>query len=122
MITHKDVPKIPTMHQFLHVPSHMLFDSFLLEEKARHYGDRVAAVAATSPEIAEEALEMIEVEYEPLPAVLDPLEAIQDGAPVIHGSARRGEKPIEIKNNMVGAREIKIGDVEKGFKEAGSRH
>jgi len=52
VITHKDVPKIPTMHQFLHVPSHMLFDSFLLEEKVRHYGDRVAAVAATSPEIA----------------------------------------------------------------------
>ena len=118
VITHKDVPKIPTMHQFLHVPSHMLFDSFLLEEKVRHYGDRVAAVAATSPEIAEEALEMIEVEYETLPAVFDPLEAIQDGAPVIHRSARRGENSINIKNNIVGIRDIQIGDVEKGFREA----
>jgi CO/xanthine dehydrogenase Mo-binding subunit len=80
----------------------MLFDSFLLEEKVRHYGDRVAAVAAESPEIAEEALEMIEVEYEPLPAVFYPLKAIQEDAPAIHSTARRGEKPIEIKNNIVG--------------------
>jgi CO/xanthine dehydrogenase Mo-binding subunit len=118
VITHKDVPKIPTMHQFLHVPSHMFYDSFLLEEKVRHYGDRVAAVAATNPDIAEEALELIEVEYEPLSAVFDPLEATRDGAPVIHNRARRGEKTIEIKNNIVGVREIEIGDVEKGFREA----
>jgi CO/xanthine dehydrogenase Mo-binding subunit len=37
VITHKDVPKIPTMHQFLHLPSVMFFDSYLLEEKVRHY-------------------------------------------------------------------------------------
>ena len=96
VIMHKDVPKIPTMHQFLHVPSHMFYDSFLLEEKVRHYGDRVAAVAATSPDIAEEALELIEVEYDPLSAVFDPLEATRDGAPIIHNRARRGEKTIEI--------------------------
>ena len=118
VITHKDVPKIPTMHQFLHLPSVMFFDSYLLEEKVRHYGDRVAGVAATSPDIAEEALELIEVEYEPLPAIFDPVESIQDGAPVIHNIARRGQKIIEIKNNIVGMREIEIGNVEKGFREA----
>ena len=118
VITHQDVPKVPTMHQFLHVPSYMFYDSYLLETKARHYGDRVAAVAATSPDVAEEALDLIEVEYEPLPVVLDPLESIQEGAPVIHGQARRGEKPIEIKNNTVGTREIEIGNVEKGFRES----
>jgi CO/xanthine dehydrogenase Mo-binding subunit len=117
-ITHKDVPKIPTMHQFLHVPSHMYYDSFLLEEKVRHYGDRVAAVAATTPEIAEEALELIHVEYEPLPAVLDPLESIREGAAIIHNIAWRGGKAIEIRNNIVGTREIEIGNVEKGFREA----
>jgi CO/xanthine dehydrogenase Mo-binding subunit len=118
VITHKDVPKIPTMHQFLHVPSHMFYDSFLLEEKVRHYGDRVAAVAATDLEIAEEALDRIEVDYEPLPAVFDIQEAIQEGAPVIHHMVRRGQNPIEIKNNIVGKREIEIGDVGKGFRES----
>jgi CO/xanthine dehydrogenase Mo-binding subunit len=118
VITQKNVPKIPTMHQFLHLPSVMFFDSYLLEEKVRHYGDRVAAVAATSPDIAEEALELIEVEYEPLAAVFDPVEAIQDSAPIIHNTARRGQRTIEIKNNIVGVRDIEIGNVEKGFREA----
>jgi CO/xanthine dehydrogenase Mo-binding subunit len=118
VITHEDVPEIPTMHQFLHLPSVMFYDSFLLEKKVRHYGDRVAAVAATSPEIAEEALELIKVEYEPLQAVFDPMEAIKPNAPVIHDAARRGETPIQIKNNIVATREIEIGDVEKGFLEA----
>ena len=118
IITHKDVPEIPTMHQFLHLPAVMYYDSFLLEEKVRHYGDRVAAVAAASPDIAEEALELIEVEYEPLPVVLDPLEATKPGAPVIHEEARRGTERIKIKNNVVGTREIEIGDVAQGFRDA----
>lgn len=46
--------------------------------------DEVAAVAATDPEIAEEAISLIKVDYEPLPAVFDPLEAMQEGAPLIH--------------------------------------
>ena len=118
IITHKDVPEIPTMHQFLHLPAVMYYDSFLLAEKVRHYGDRVAAVAAASPDIAEEALELIEVEYEPLPVVLDPLEATKPGAPVIHEEARRGTERIKIKNNVVGTREIEIGDVAQGFRDA----
>lgn len=46
--------------------------------------DEVAAVAATDPEIAEEAISLIKVDYEPLPAIFDPLEAMQEGAPLIH--------------------------------------
>ena len=94
VITHKDVPHIPTRHQFLHGPSVMFFDSYLLEKKVRHYGDRVAAVAAISPEIAEEALNLIDVEYEPLPVVLDPLEAMRAGTLPIHTCAMRGENPV----------------------------
>ncbi|SDO59528.1 Aldehyde oxidase and xanthine dehydrogenase, a/b hammerhead domain, partial [Desulforhopalus singaporensis] len=56
VITHEDVPKVPTMHQFLFLPSVMYYDSFLLEKKVRHFGDRVAAVAAVTPEIAKQAL------------------------------------------------------------------
>lgn len=58
--------------------------SILALEKVRHVGDAVAAVAATRPEIAEEALDLIEVEYEELPAVLDPEEALAEGAPLLH--------------------------------------
>src|SRR3546814_13302075 len=50
----------------------------------RFVGDRVAAVAAESVDAAEEALGLIEVEYEPLPAVFDPLEAMQAGEPRLH--------------------------------------
>ena len=54
------------------------------DNKVRHVGDRVAAVAAETPEIAEEACGLIKVEYEILPAVFDELEAGKPDAPVIH--------------------------------------
>ena len=56
----------------------------LAKTVARYMGDEVAAVCAIDPEIAEEALELIEVDYEELPAVFDPLEAIKEGAPLVH--------------------------------------
>ncbi|UCD58621.1 MAG: hypothetical protein JSV16_05810, partial [Candidatus Hydrogenedentota bacterium] len=59
-------------------------DARILEKEVRYVGDRVAAVAATSTEIAEEALELIEVEYEELPAVFDIVEAMKPGAPPVH--------------------------------------
>ncbi len=118
VITFKDVPKFPAMHQFLHMPWVMYYDSFLLEETVRHIGDRVAAVAAVTPEIAEEAIELIRVEYEVLEAVFDPLRSIELGAPAIHDFVRRGDRKVEVKNNIVGVREIEIGDVKKGLSEA----
>jgi len=56
----------------------------LKKGKVRQYRDEVAAVAAESPEIAEEAIKLIDVEYEPLPAVFDPFEAMREDAPLIH--------------------------------------
>jgi xanthine dehydrogenase molybdenum-binding subunit len=53
-------------------------------DKVRSYRDEVAAVAAISEEVAEEACRLIKVKYEPLPAVFDPFEAMQEGAPLIH--------------------------------------
>jgi CO/xanthine dehydrogenase Mo-binding subunit/aerobic-type carbon monoxide dehydrogenase small subunit (CoxS/CutS family) len=58
-------------------------DERVLNARARHVGDAVAAVAATSVEIAEQALELLEVEYEPLPFVLEPQQALAEGAPQI---------------------------------------
>lgn len=118
IITHKDVPDILTMHQFLHLPAVMYYDSYLLEKKVRHCGDRVAAVAATDPDIAAEALELIEVDYEPLPVVLDPIEALKDDAPAIHTRARIGENGVDIRHNTLAAREFEIGNVEQGFAQA----
>ena len=54
----------------------------LAEARVRFVGEKVAAVAADDPDVAEEALLLIEVEYEELPAVFDPLEAMAPGAPV----------------------------------------
>ena len=53
-------------------------------DKVRYIGDPVAGVAAIDSDIAEEALELIKVDYEELPPVLDPLEAMEPGAPLVH--------------------------------------
>ncbi len=81
----------------------------LAKKKVRYIGDDVAAVCALDPEIAEEALELITVDYEELPAVFDPLEAKKAGAPVIHDG---------IKNNTSFFIEKEFGDVEKAFSES----
>jgi CO/xanthine dehydrogenase Mo-binding subunit len=56
----------------------------LAQDLVRYAGEPVAAVAADNDEIAEEALNLIDVQYEPLPYVTDPVEAIRPGAPVLH--------------------------------------
>lgn len=84
-------------------------DKVLFDEKVRYSGDAVAAVAAISEEIAENALKLIKVDYEILPAVFDPEEAIKKGAPLIHA---------EKEKNIAGSFELSSGDVETGFLEA----
>src|SRR6266508_5766123 len=53
-------------------------------DRVRYAGERVAAVAADDEDVAQQALDLIEVEYEEWPAVLDPFEAMQNGAPILH--------------------------------------
>ncbi len=83
----------------------------LAKDKVRYIGDEVAAVCAIDPEISEEALDLIEVEYEELPSVFDPLEAKKEGAPVIHDG---------VKNNTSFSIRKEFGDVEKAFAECDS--
>ncbi|MBW1716737.1 MAG: xanthine dehydrogenase family protein molybdopterin-binding subunit [Deltaproteobacteria bacterium] len=64
-------------------------DEGVLNERARHFGDAIAALAAINEHIAEEALELIEVEYEELPFAIDPEEAMKPGAPQISDFAGR---------------------------------
>lgn len=118
IITYDDVPKILSMHQYLHVPEIMYKDSYLLERHVRHVGDRVAAVAAESIEAAESALEKIKVEYEILPAATDFDSALAPGAPVIHEEALKGDNPVAMDGNIFDSVDITIGDIEEGFAQA----
>ncbi len=81
----------------------------LATDKVRFIGDAVAAVAAIDEDIAEEALDLIEVDYEELPAVFDPIEAMKEGAPRIHDN-------VEYNTSVV--RNIEFGDVEEGFRQS----
>jgi CO/xanthine dehydrogenase Mo-binding subunit len=84
-------------------------DMPILAEIARFAGDDIAVVAAVDEDSAEEALELIKVEYQPLPFVLDPEEALKPTAPKIHPQGNlAGGKPSTLVR----------GDIEKGFQEA----
>lgn len=82
-------------------------EEVIVQEKVRYVGDVVAIVAAETLEAARKAAEKIKVEYDPLPVVLDPEEAMKEDAPKIHDSG-----------NIITHFKIRKGDVEKGFKEA----
>jgi CO/xanthine dehydrogenase Mo-binding subunit len=85
-------------------------DEYVLAvDKVRYIGDSVAAVAAVDEDTAEEALELIDVEYEELPVVLHPEEAMKPGAPILHD---------ECEDNIPYRVAREFGDVERGFAES----
>ncbi len=92
-------------------------------EVVRFVGDRVAAVAADTQEAAEEAMGLIDVDYEELPAVFDPLEAMQPSAPRLHEDVAAYEGApkdllaLDVHNGLTRLAWHK-GDVEQGFREA----
>jgi CO/xanthine dehydrogenase Mo-binding subunit len=101
VITGKDTP-------FAYGLTHM--DQRPLQyEKVRHVGDPVAAVAATDIDTAQEALSLIKVDYEELPAVFDPEQAMQPGAPIIHEG---------VIQNIAARPSYSGGDIEVALREA----
>lgn len=76
-------------------------------DKVRFVGDTVALLAAETEDVAQRALSLIDVEYEALPAVFDPREALKPGAPAIHE-----------KGNLLNHHKLRKGDIEKGFSQA----
>ena len=84
VLTHQDLPRVKYASGGQSYPQPPPYDQVSLDDKVRHVGDRVAVVAAETPELAQRALGLIEVEYEVLPHVLDPEAAMREGAPVIH--------------------------------------
>ncbi len=92
-------------------------------DRVRYIGDRVAAVAAETPEAAEEALLLIEVDYEVLPAVFDPMDAMQPDAPLLHDDVAAYEgAPLQLLAKDVRNGQTRLswtkGDVAQGFREA----
>ena len=117
VFTHQDAPPVAfstARHEDRRVDPD---DTRVLDDVVRFIGQRVAAVVADSEAAAEEGCRRLKVDYEILPAVFDPDEAMRPGAPVIH--ARGAEARIaNASRNIVAEIHGGIGDVEKGFAEA----
>ncbi len=89
---------------FPHTIDQMAFES----EKVRYIGDEIGAIAAIDEETAQKALDLIEIEYEPLPAVFDVLDAMKPGAPKIH----------QAMNNIAVILPVNFGNPERALKES----
>jgi CO/xanthine dehydrogenase Mo-binding subunit len=95
--------------------------SVLAQERVRFLGERVAALAAETLEQAEQALDLIEIEYEELPAIFDPVAAAKPGAPIIHADLHTYKglpHPIEGPTNVFVREVFTRGDVSVGFAQA----
>ena len=125
VVTHADLPVAADRVEELGesaVNVREVAENILASQKVLYRGHAVAAVAATSPHLAEEALQLIKVEYEVLPHVLDVLDAMRDDAPLLDENRRTktlmtgelSEKP----SNVASYNRFQGGDVEAAFAEA----
>jgi CO/xanthine dehydrogenase Mo-binding subunit len=113
VLTAEDLPDVLVGRRMFDMP-------VLARDRVRFIGEKVAVVAALDPDVAEEALALIEVDYEDLPAVFDAGEAIERGAPVLHknAGAYAGAPPERPHANVQSVLRFSLGDVEAGFQEA----
>lgn len=113
VLTYKDVP-----HRLM--PRGGARACYILGEHLRFVGDEVAAVAAKSEAIAEEALDLMRVDYEVLPAVFDPEEATKEDAPKLYpeGNVYGPQFGPLIEKGINAPTVLEWGDIDKGFKEA----
>jgi putative selenate reductase molybdopterin-binding subunit len=117
VLTHEDVPRVAYTTAGQGWPEPSPYDAFMLDNKVRFVGDRVAVVAAEDPETAERACAAIEVGYEVLPALLDPERALDPGAPVIHDEPdATGIK--DPSRNLAAEINAEVGDVARALAEA----
>jgi putative selenate reductase molybdopterin-binding subunit len=119
VLTWKDLPRVvySTAGQSDPIPGPL--DMFSLDNKVRFVGDRVAFVAAESEEIANKALELIQVEYDELPILIDSSKAMEPGAPILHNETEYVNfADSDPHNNLAAKIRIDVGNVEEGFKDA----
>jgi len=113
VLTHADVPQnalrmeLPGRMAEATAGAVLATQPVLAEDRVRFQGEPVAAIAAETPEIAAEAAERVRVEYEPLPGVYDPAEALRPGAPHVHEGG-----------NLLRAWHIRKGDAAEAFARA----
>jgi probable selenate reductase molybdenum-binding subunit len=117
VLTHANTPPTRYTTAGQGNPEPSPYDSRMFDTKARFVGDRVAAVAAESRTIAEEAIGLIDVDYEVLPAVLSIDDALAAGAPVIHDEDD-STGIWDAATNTAAAVDIVVGDLEAGFAES----
>ncbi len=117
VITHKDVPRVKYATGGQSFPQPLPHDQASLDNKVRHVGDRVAIVAADTQEIADKALQLIDVDYEILPHVLDCELAMSENAPIIHDEEDT-EGIYDASRNIVHHLEAEVGEPDIAFKNA----
>ena len=125
VVTHADLPwtddRLMDVGEDLVMSLRYLSTAVLADGKALHKGHPVAAVAASNPHAAEESLDLIEVEYEVLPAVTNVEDAMRPGAPVLHGNITAPEGlgfEAESGSNVAGHSQQVLGDADTAFAEA----
>lgn len=111
------LPGVVAMITAEDMPAAERADRTIAAEEAVHEGEIVAAVAAIDRHTGQSAASLVKVDYEPLPAVTDVTDAIQPGAPVIHGKreVQRDSQGKELPGNIVSSGRFVKGDVKKGF-------
>ena len=121
VVTHEDVPRVLKTTGGQGYPEPSPYDTTMLDNKVRYVGDRVAAVAAETREIAEQAVSLIEVEYEVLEPVLDVRTADAEGAPVIHDEPdARAIIPVPYfpEKNVAAVVDMAVGDLDAGLADS----
>jgi CO/xanthine dehydrogenase Mo-binding subunit len=113
VLTAADIPEALTGRRLRDMP-------MLARDRVRFVGEKVAVVAAADRDIAEEAAQLIEVDYQPVAAVFDPLEAITESAPVLHEGLKdyKGLPKLSPIRNTYSHDEWLLGDPEQGFRSA----
>lgn len=117
ILTHEDVPRIPFTTAGQNFPEPSPYDAFMLDSKVRYVGDRVAVVVAKDEPTASAACKLIKVDYDVLPAVFDPREALKPESPIIHDEPD-SSGIYDATRNLAAHIEVEVGDVEQGFKQS----
>lgn len=113
-----DIPTVRYNERLVSVPGKLYKDRRVLPDKVRHVGEPVAAVAAETEALAEQALRSLRVEYELLPAVVDPERALDPVAAQLYDTILLGDSELTIENNVACRSFVEQGDIERGFAEA----